>query len=153
MKKLLILLAALTLPMATAQAQDRAAAEAFFLKFADMINAYDQQVAALYSDQAQINTRRTDEEGKVETVNQHPMKWKRIMVLAMQLGKIRKDKTDFSDIEVIDQGNGLFKIKANRYSHLLCYTDKGYFQKIQVQATGDFLIVEEYLETQAVSSC
>lgn len=145
-------IAALLLATA-ARADDAAQARAFFEGFAAKVNGYDQGVADLYWDEARIHTRRTDAEGGPKTVKHHALKWKRIMVLAMQLGKIRQDKTDFTITDVIDEGDATYKIKADRISHLLCYTDKGYFQRVKKQADRTFLIVEEYLETQEKSDC
>ncbi|RED47686.1 hypothetical protein [Aestuariispira insulae] len=153
MNKLLMTVIASLLLATAAQADDAAQARTFFEGFAAKVNDYDQGVADLYSEEAKIITLRTDAEGGPHRVSHHALKWKRIMVLAMQLGKIRQDKTDFTITDVIDEGDGTYKIKAERTSHLLCYTDRGYFQRVKRQVDGTFLIVQEYLETQEKSDC
>ena len=153
MKKLLITVLTSLFMVTAVQADEAAQARAFFEEFAEMVNGYDQGVADLYAEEAKISTLRTDAEGGPQRVNHHALKWKRIMILAMQLGKIRKDRTDFTVTGVTGEGEGVFKVKADRHSHLLCYTDKGYFQRVRRQADGSFRIIGEYLETQERSDC
>lgn len=44
-------------------------------------------------------------------------------------------------------------IRATRYSVLRCYQDPDYYQILERQADGDYLIVEMFMRTQAWSDC
>ena len=78
--------------------------------------------------------------------------WKELITKVMPVAKARGDKSTFSHILISIDGKQA-KIKANRYSNLKCYTDKGYFMIIERQPDSKYRITEEYMETQPNSDC
>ena len=146
-------------PIANAQPEliqkeppEYAAAQTFFSKYIELGDAYDPELANLYSDSAKIHTLRRYPQGFERSLELSGKQWKTIMIPAMPLAKIQGDRSIFSDIE-ISVTDTHTKVKATRYSVRKCYIDTGYYMLLQKQINGDYLIVEEYMETQPQSIC
>ena len=127
-------------------------AEKFFSKYITLSDTFDISVAKLYSDNAKIHTYRVYPHGLERAMELSGAQWKKLVINIMPLAKAKNDKSTFSNITIIKQGNN-FKIKANRYSELKCYMDKGYYMVVEPDNNGNLLIIEEYMETQPQSNC
>ena len=70
----------------------------------------------------------------------------------MPIARAQADRSTYSNVEVSVSGDKA-TIKADRYAMRKCYTDTGYYMVVERQANGEYLIVEEYSETQPQSNC
>ncbi len=137
---------------AFAGAGSSAGAEAFFKKYVALGDTYDIRVADLYSDAAVIRTYRRYPHGVERAMELTGAQWKTLVTKVMPLAKLKGDRSTYANIEVAVDG-ARAKIKADRYSVLKCYTDKGYYMLVEREADGRYVIVEEYTETQPQSNC
>ena len=126
--------------------------KAFFQKFIELGHTYNPEVAALYSDEARIRAYRLYPHGTERTMEMNGAQWKQLVTATLPLAKARRDKSTFSNVTITKEGIG-FRIKADRYSELKCYTDTGYYLIVNPREDGRLEIVEEYLETQPQSNC
>lgn len=126
--------------------------DAFFQKYIELGNAYDPELASLYSDNAKILSYRVYPHGTERSLEMEGVRWKQLLILSLPLAKAQGDKSTFSEVTITDEKVG-FKIKANRYSERKCYTDTGYYMIVQPKEDGRLEIIEEYMETQPQSDC
>ena len=133
-------------------AADNKGAEDFLNRYIDLSNNFDASVSSLYSDTAKIHTYRRYPHGSKRVAEMTGAQWKELLVKVMPRAKQRGDISKFSNLKFYSDGNKL-KIKADRYSVLKCYTDKGYYMVIERDEKYGFRIVEEYMETQPQSDC
>jgi hypothetical protein len=150
MKKLLTLLFLLFYVPCFASSIEQA--DAFFKKYIELGDKFDVAVAELYSDTAKIHTYRVYPHGLERAMELSGAQWKQLVKRVMPLAKAKNDKSTFSNITITKHGNG-FKIKADRYSEIKCYTDKGYYMVVEPDSRGNLYIIEEYMETQPQSDC
>ena len=148
----LTIVASLAVVSVQADSTDTKAARAFFTKYIELGDRYDEKVANLYSDGAVIRTYRRYPYGLERSMELSGSQWKALLVKTMPLAKAQADRSTYSNVEVSVTGPKA-KIKANRYSVGKCYTDTEYFMVIERQSSGAYLIVEEYSETQPQSNC
>lgn len=127
-------------------------AKEFFNKNIELANNYDISVIQLYADDAKIHTLRTYPHGTQRKLEMTGKQWKQLISKSMYLAKTQNDKSTMSNVKISKQGTG-FKIKANRYSHKKCYTDKEYYLVIEPDQNDSFVIVEEFMATQPQSNC
>lgn len=127
--------------------------EEFFNKSIELSNSFDVAVVDLYSDNAIIKTYRRYPFGMNREMAMTGAQWKELVIKTMPLAKMKNDRSTFSDIKITIIDKNKAKIKANRYSNLKCYTDTGYYVIAERQADGNYLIIEEYSETQPQSNC
>lgn len=113
---------------------------------------FNSAVADLYSDNAKISAYRRYPHGLDKAMELDGTKWKRLVRKSMPLGKASGDISKFSNITITLDGTKA-KIKADRFSVLKCYTDTGYYMIIERDESGNYLIIEEYMETQPQSNC
>ncbi len=126
--------------------------EEFFNTFVELGHNFDPSVASLYSDTAKIHAKRIYPLGLKRGMEFTGAQWKLMATELMPVAKAKDDRSIYSNTVISKQGSG-FKIKADRYSVLKCYTDTAYYMVIQPESDGQFLIVEEYLETRPFSDC
>ena len=131
---------------------DKHDASAFFLRYIELSDKFDIEVTELYSDKAKIHTYRVYPHGLERAIELSGVQWKQLITRVMPMAKEQNDKSSFINISVSKQGDG-YKIKADRYSELKCYTDRGYYMVLEPSMTGKLLIVEEYMETQPQTNC
>lgn len=124
----------------------------FFEKYISLGDNFDEAVADLYSDNAKISAIRRYPNGLKKVMEIDGSKWKFLVKKSMPLGKARGDISKFTNIKITLKGTKA-KIKADRYSELKCYVDRGYYMVIERDKSGNYLIVEEYMETQPQSDC
>ncbi len=148
-----VIISLLLLPTFVVAAGDtKVEAKEFFERYIILGENFDKSVADLYSDNAIIKVKRLYPNGQMKEMAFGGTKWKSLVKKSMPLGKARGDISKFSDIKIF-LNNTNVTIKANRYSVLKCYTDKGYYMVIEKDSTGKYQIVEEYMETQPQSDC
>lgn len=124
----------------------------FFNRYGQLNGRFDSSVADLYSDAAKIHTLRRYPFGLVRTVVLSGAQWKKVIIATMPLAKAKNDRGSTSNVTISKHGNG-YKIKANRYSNIKCYTDTGYYMIVAPDKLGKLQIIEEYTETQPQSDC
>jgi hypothetical protein len=124
----------------------------FFKKYVELGDTFDPALAALYSDRARIHATRQYPLGLSRDMEFTGAQWKAVMLKVMEIAKAKNDKSRYSNMVVTRIGDR-YKIKADRYSVLKCYTDTGYYMIVQPGGNEDFSIVEEYMETKAFSDC
>jgi hypothetical protein len=149
---IVLVLISFTSPAFAISKAEKKEARKFFDNYVTMSNNYDASVAELYSDTAKIHATSRSPEGKVSSVQFPAEKWKEIIVKAMPLAEKRGDISKYKRIKISEK-DGKIKIKANRYSLLKCFTDKGYYMVIARDENNEFQIIEEYVETQQKSDC
>jgi hypothetical protein len=92
----------------------------FFNKYIQLSDSFDVSVVNLYLDEAKIHTQRKYPHGLERGMELTGSQWKQLVVKVMPIAKAQNDKSTFSKITTIKQGDG-FKIKSNRYSERKCY--------------------------------
>lgn len=142
----------LVLPVSANPPAGEADARAFFDRYIELGEAYDADLANLYSDEAVIKASRQYPDGSRRTMQLSGSQWKSLIEKVMPLAKAQEDRSTYSNIEVEIRADQA-KISADRYSERKCYRDTGYYMIIERQASGDYRIVEEYSETQPQSNC
>lgn len=138
--------------LVSAQSFASGEAELFFKRYIELSDNFDPQVANLYSDSAKIHTYRVYPHGKELAMTLSGSQWKQLVAQVMPLAKRKGDKSKYNNIKVTKFENG-YKIKADRYSSIKCYTDSGYYMVIEPDKKGNYVIIEEYSETQPQSNC
>jgi len=131
---------------------DISAAQAFFENYVGLSDAYDDKVADLYSNSAVIRAYRRYHNGLERSMELSGSQWKALLIRAMPIARAQADRSTYSNVEVSVSGDKA-TIKADRYAVRKCYTDTGYYMVVERQTNGEYLIVEEYSETQPQSNC
>lgn len=149
---IVILLLVIILFHHSALAVDNKAVLDFFNRYITLTTNFDDSVSLLYSDKAKIHTYRRYPNGVERVAEMTGAQWKELLVKVMPLAKQRGDISKYDNVAFSVNGNKI-KIKADRYSLLKCYTDKGYYMVIEQDGKKDFKIIEEYMETQPQSDC
>ncbi len=124
----------------------------FFKKYVQLGDTFDPEIATLYSDRARIRATRQYPLGLNREMQFTGAQWKAVMVKVMEIAKAKDDRSTFSNMVITEKG-GQYRIKADRYSVLKCYTDTGYYMIVEPGQSGHLSIVEEYMETKAFSDC
>ncbi len=154
MKKIscLLLLLALIVFAAPAQAMKNKDAQKFFYQYIELSANFDVSVASLYADDAKIHAYRRYPNKLERAMEMTGAQWKKLVKKAMPLAMEKGDISKYKKIKISVDGNKI-KIKANRYSVLKCYNDTGYYMVIEKDKNKKFKIIEEYVETQPQSNC
>lgn len=142
----------LALPLSANPPASVARVRAFFDNYVKLGDAYDADLANLYSDEAVIKASRQYPDSSRRTLQLSGVQWKSLIAKVLPLAKAQEDRSSYSNIEVEIRADQA-KISADRYSERKCYRDTGYYMILQRQSSGNYLIVEEYSETQPQSSC
>ncbi|PID76790.1 MAG: hypothetical protein CSB24_04980 [Deltaproteobacteria bacterium] len=127
-------------------------ANAFFERYVDLSNKFDESVVELYADDAIIRATRIYPNAQIKKMELDGIKWKSLVKQVMPLAKAKGDINKFSKIQIKTNGKRA-KIKAARYSVIKCYTDKNYYMIVEKDKQGIFRIIEEYMETKPQSNC
>ena len=149
---LLVLFVLVPIGNAFSQDADVGSAKAFFQDYVEIGENFDSSIANLYLDSATIRNLRRYPNGLEKSMQLTGKQWKGIVTKVMPVAKARNDKSTFSKITISIDGKRA-KIKANRFSNLKCYTDRGYFMIIERQPDNKYQIIEEYMESQPNSDC
>jgi hypothetical protein len=124
----------------------------FFNYYITLSENFDPALADLYSDSAKIQTYRKYPHGLERSMALSGLQWKMLINKMMPIAKASNDRSKFSNIKITPIAKK-YKIKADRFSTIKCYTDKGYYMVIEPKENGAFEIIEEYMETQPNSNC
>ncbi|WP_156312401.1 hypothetical protein [Marinagarivorans algicola] len=126
--------------------------EALFKRFVELGENFDPAVANLYADDAKIVFFRQHPHGLERQMAVSGYEWKSLISKIMPVAKLTQDISRYQEVEVIAQDDA-FKIKANRYVERKCYWDAGYYMMVKKSPSGQWLIIEEYTQTQPTSQC
>lgn len=124
----------------------------FFNHYITLSENFDPTLADLYADTAKIQTFRKYPHGLERSMALSGLQWKMLINKMMPIAKASNDRSKFSNIKITPIAKK-YKIKADRFSTIKCYTDKGYYMVIEPKENGAFEIIEEYMETQPNSNC
>lgn len=120
-------------------------AEAFFRKYQDLGEAFDSEIASLYSDQAKIRMTRVSSTGESKSMTLSGAQLKAAFPQILAVAKASGDVSKYSEIKVsVDENRAV--ITANRFSVLHGYKDKNYRMVIEAGSDEKLLIVEEYVQ-------
>ncbi len=131
---------------------DMSTPEALFERFVALGDNFDTRVANLYTDDAKIVFFKHYPHGLERQMALSGYEWKSLISKIMPVAKLTHDVSRYKDVEIIALGDA-FKIKANRYSERKCYLDTGYYMVVKQSVAGQWLITEEYTQTQPDASC
>ena len=136
----------ITLFLSAESDQDKiASAKKLFDAFVTLGDNYDPKVADLYSDKAVVKTNRIYPDGSVKTMTIPSLQWKQLVRQVMPIAKERGDRSTFSKIQFLVEGNRV-RIKAIRYSELKEYASP--YSMLVGTENGKWLIFEEITETK-----
>ena len=132
---------------ASAHADDRAEARAFFDSYVERGKSFDPTLGELYSPDARIITLR-DATHRMELTGRQ---WAELISQAMPIAEKRGDVSTYDDIKISPHETG-FRITANRMSAVKCVRDDNYHMNV-AKIDDSWRIVEEYSETVSLSQC
>lgn len=121
-------------------------ARAVFDEIQEHATEYDPGISSFYADDAVITASRDE-----RAMSLNGAQYAKLVELAMPVAKTRGDRSSFSNIRV-EPVNGVWRIRADRYSHLRCYTDDSYSMDL-AQRDGKWVIVAEHITARSVSRC
>ena len=119
----------------------------FFSEFVERANAFDVEIADMYSPSARIMTLRDGSERLELSGSQ----WKQLLIRVMPIAKERGDTSKFEKVKVFAHGDG-FRVTAVRTSAVKCVSDPNYHLDV-VRIDNRWVVVEEYSETVSLSQC
>lgn len=151
MKKVVLFLAVLFLSK-VALAQGAVNPEELFDEYVKLGEEFDVKLLELYSDDAKIHMYRVYPHGLERAMEFTGTEWKDFIIKVMPLSKAKNDASTYSNIVVTEIDSG-YKIKADRYSELKCYTDTGYYMIVKYVTNDQLMIAEEYFETKPSQDC
>ncbi|TYP73017.1 hypothetical protein [Paenibacillus methanolicus] len=136
-------------PVITAQVEndDKLVNEvtSLFKSYIKMTNEYDDSIADLYADHANITFKIQTDTEDISNQAFTGATYKQMIVHAMPVAKERGDTDTFSDIKYTVIANNTVKIEAMRYNHFYKYTSP-YSSILEKSDTGEWLITAEMLE-------
>jgi ketosteroid isomerase-like protein len=130
------------------RAQDSAAvqsAQEFFDRFVALERAYDPAVAALYADDAVIQSVRRLPDGTGRTVRIVGADYKRLIRTAMPIAQRRGERDRFSEVTISVEGNQAH-IRCTRYNELKRYATP--YELVLERTQGNWQIIEEYSQSR-----
>ena len=120
---------------------------AVFRDFAARAARFDDSVADLYTDDAQVTTRRLMLDGSLHTLSFRGTEWKALIRRAMPLARQRGDMNSFTQITARPEADRVV-VQAQRTNHLKTYTSPFTLVLRREQPSGAWRIVEERSETR-----
>lgn len=124
----------------------------FFDRYMQLNDAFDPEVANLYTDASKIKALRRYPGGTDRVIEIAGAQWRSMLVSSMPAAKSKGDFSRFTNIRVEREGDKV-RVTADRYSTLKCYTDKNYYMLVARDPTGRLYVAEEYFENQPQSDC
>lgn len=150
--QLFVLIAALPLSASQVPLADADSAQAFFERHNALGDAFDVAVADDFADTAVIRSERVYPHGLKRDMEIPTAQWKMLIRTGMELAKARGDRSEYSDVRIELDGSRA-TVRATRYSVQRCYEDPDYYQVLERQEDGSYLIVEMFMRTQAGAEC
>ncbi len=145
MKKIILTLFILIFGL-SAFAGEQEDALAFFNNFVSASNSYSPTILMMYSDNAKITRQVVKPNGQLVNVAFPLSTYKSQIKLSGKLAKLRNYKNYYSNIKVSKVLNG-YKIESLRKPSSSDYKLKS-FVVVQKQPSGNWLIVEELMQTK-----
>ena len=145
MKKIILTLFILIFGL-SAFAGEQEDALAFFNNFVSASNSYSPTILMMYSDNAKITRQVVKPNGQLVNVAFPLSTYKSQIKLSGKLAKLRNYKNYYSNIKVSKVANG-YKIESLRKPSSSDYKLKS-FVVVQKQPSGNWLIVEELMQTK-----
>lgn len=124
----------------------------FFKRFVELYQSYDISVSNLYSDNARIKNNRIYPLGIKKNNEITGSRYKSITKSALPLARKENDMSKYSNVRISKIGNN-YKITADRYSTIKCYTDKNFYLVIKPLIDSGFTIIEQFTESPAMAEC
>lgn len=146
MKKLLLLLLIIIFSGLGVLASEKQDALSFFNSYVQASNSYSSALLNMYSDNAKITRQVVKPDGTLVNVPFSITDYKKQLRLSSKIAKIKGYKNYYSNINVTKVANG-YKIDALRKPSLSDYKLKA-SMVVQKQASGNWLIVEELMQTK-----
>jgi hypothetical protein len=133
-------------PVLLAQEGARASsAEEFFDRFVALGQAFDPAVAALYADDALIQSVRRYPDGTARTLRLTGAEYKPLIRAAMPVAHRRGDRDRYSDVSISMDG-GRARIRCTRYNELKRYASP--YELVLERSGASWQIIEEYAESR-----
>lgn len=132
---------------AVAQEESFAAAKALFERYVQLEHTFDPAVADLYADDALIQNKRTEADGRVREIRVPAPAYKDLIRKAMPLAKTRGDISTYSDVTYTMEGERV-RIKATRLSALKKHISP-FSLLVGPNGRGSWVIYEELSESQS----
>lgn len=145
MKKLLLVLIIIFSGLGVF-ASEKQEALSFFNSYVQASNSYSPALLNMYSDSAKITRQVVKPDGTLVNVPFSIHDYKKQLRLSSKIAKIKNYKNYYTNINVTKVANG-YKIDALRKPSLSDYRLKA-SMVVQKQADGDWLIVEELMQTK-----
>ncbi|HPQ95737.1 MAG: hypothetical protein KDI44_02665 [Thiothrix sp.] len=139
-------------PLMSVQAATEADYLAFFQRYADLGNAFDTGLAALFSDQARVRLMRRLPDGEENVIELSGRDYRQMINDNMAFARKKGETHQFSGIrvEVLEKGA---RILASRYSDNNCFTDRGFYLVLAPDQEGQLKIMEEFSESPVRAYC
>ena len=147
MKKNILLLLLMTILAIPAFADDKDEALAFFNNYVESANNYSSTIADMYSPSAKIIRQIVKPDGATANATTDTATYVKQMKLGQAGAKLRKYKNFYTNINVIPQSDGTYKVTSLRQPSGEDYKLKTYMI-LKKQPNGKWLIVEEMMQTK-----
>ena len=147
MKKIFYTIIAMSLFCLSVFADDKSEAQAFFNKYMNAANNYDPVITTLYSPSAKIIRQVVKPDGTTANAYTDTKTYITQMKLGQAGARLRGYKNKYSNIVITPISAGKVKVSAMRQPAGENYNLKTYMI-LQKQANGNWLIVEEMMQTK-----
>ena len=147
MKKILLTTLALLMMSLSVFADDRQGALNFFNGYIKAANTYSPTVPEMYSPNAKIIRQVVKPDGTTQNVETDTATYIKQMKLGQAGAKLRHYTNSYSNVTVTPLGNNKYKVSSLRQPSGESYKLKTYMV-VQKQANGNFIIVEEMMQTK-----
>ena len=141
---LLFLMIILAIPVFAGEKED---ALAFFNNYVESANSYSSTIADMYSPNAKIIRQIVKPDGTTANATTDTATYIKQMKLGQAGAKLRKYKNTYTNINVIPQNDGSYKVTSLRQPSGEDYKLKTYMI-VKKQSNGNWQIVEEMMQTK-----
>ena len=147
MKKNILLLLIMTLLTFPVFADEKKEALDFFNNYVESANNYSPTIAEMYSPDAKIIRQIVKPDGTTANATTDTATYIKQMKLGQAGAKLRKYKNNYTNINVIPQNDGSYKVTSLRQPSGEDYKLKMYMI-VTKQPNGKWLITEEMMQTK-----
>lgn len=147
MKKNILLLLLMTLFAIPAFADEKEEALNFFNSYVESANNYSSTIADMYSPNAKIIRQIVKPDGTTANATTDTATYIKQMKLGQAGAKLRKYKNTYTNINVIPQAEGTYKVTSLRQPSGEDYKLKTYMV-VKKQSNGNWQIIEEMMQTK-----
>ena len=147
MKKILLSILTLTFISLSAFADDSKEALDFFKSYVNAANTYSPTVAEMNSPTAKIIRQIIKPDGTTVNASTDTATYIKQMKIGQATAKLKHYKNTYTDITVIPDKEGAYKVSSNRQPSGETYKLKTYMI-VKKQPDGKWLIIEEMMQTK-----